>query len=453
MTVNTSPSGPVFDVAPEAERRGNYIRLRTIIWLRWVAVLGQLSALVIAEYIYGIEMMTGPIVMVIGTSILANLIAMFIFPESRRLSERENFFMVLFDLLQLGLLLFLAGGLNNPFSLLIVGPVAVSAGVLNGRSVITLGAITVLIATALTQIHMPMIAPNGMVMRIPSLFIFGTWAAVIIAVLFLGVYVRRIASDANAMSDAFQAAQLALSREQKLTDLGGVVAAAAHELGTPLATIKLTSSELLDDQPDGSDIREDLLLIQDQADRCRDILHSMGRAGKEDRQIKQAPISAIVEEAAQPHAERGKALHIETTGEGDQPEVLRRPEIIHSLRNLIQNAVDFARENVWIGIEWDEEQITLRIQDDGRGYPAAILGRIGEPFMRRRPAQGRTYEGMGLGLFIAKTLLERTGAELEFANGTSLPRSGAVVVVRWPTNRLAIGNGTVRPSLGENTRF
>ena len=453
---------------PEGLRRGNYIRLRTIIWLRWAAVFGQLTALFVAERYYNLRLEVGLFYLVVGASVLANLISMFVFPQNRRLSEQENFFMVLFDLLQLGALLYLAGGLNNPFSILIVGPVAVSAAVLSSRSTIVLGLITLMIATILTQHYYPLRTSEGLVLRIPEIFVFGTWAAVVIAVVFLGVYVRRIAQDANAMSEAFQAAQLALSREQKLTDLGGVIAAAAHELGTPLATIKLTSSELIDEFPEGSELREDIELIATQADRCRDILRSMGRAGKDDLYMRQAPVTAVVQEAASPHADRGKMLHFsENSSDGTfQPEIYRKPEIIHGLRNLVQNAVDFSRANVWVETLWSGDSITIRIQDDGGGYPPSMIGRIGDPFMRRRSnsqtrAHQTAYEGMGLGLFIAKTLLERTGAELNFANGPdasrSAPsgpqRSGALVIVRWSLADIAVDTSTGRTPLGENELF
>ncbi|WP_438990243.1 sensor histidine kinase RegB [Lentibacter sp.] len=461
---NTPQRSPAYP-PPEGLRRGSYIRLRTIIWLRWAAVFGQLAALFVAERYYNMRLEVGLFYLVIGASVLANLIAMFVFPENRRLSERENFFMVLFDLLQLGALLFLAGGLNNPFSVLIVGPVAVSAAVLSTKSTITLGLITVLIASVLSQFYYPLRTDQGYILRIPEIFIFGTWAAVIIAVTFLGVYVRRIALDANAMSEAFQAAQLALSREQKLTDLGGVVAAAAHELGTPLATIKLTSSELLDEFPEGSDLREDIQLIVEQTDRCRDILRSMGRAGKDDIYMRQAPVTAVVQDAASPHTDRGRDIHfLEDSADGTlQPEIYRKPEIIHGLRNLVQNAVDFSRANVWVETIWSAQHITVRIHDDGRGFPPGMIGRIGDPFMRRRTnsqerARKTAYEGMGLGLFIAKTLLERSGAELNFANGPDRSRkgakepqrSGALIIVRWKTTAIAVDTTAGRTPLGVN---
>lgn len=426
--------------------RSNWIRLRTLILLRWVAIIGQLTAIAVAQILFNLQLELGLCYMVVGIAAIGNLVAVFVFPENKRLSETENLAMVLFDLLQLSALLYLTGGLNNPFAILLLAPVTVSANVLSLRSAILIGVIAIGIVTMLARYHLPLITESGGILSIPLIFMFGNWTALVIATIFLSVYSRRISSEMHSMSDALTATQMALAREQKLTDLGGVVAAAAHELGTPLATIKLASSELIEELDDHPDLKEDAALIRGQADRCRDILRDMGRAGKDDLQVRQAPVSTILEEAAEPHLDRGKIVHFEEHTESPdglpQPLVLRKPEMIHGLRNLIQNAVDFAAANVWIEVNWDAEKISIRIVDDGPGYPVDLIGRIGDPFVRRR-RKGATskarpgYEGMGLGLFIAKTLLERTGAELSFANGSDpygarVQKRGAIVKVTWP---------------------
>lgn len=460
------------DISPgvfKSRSRGNWIRLRTLILLRWWAIAGQISALVVAQRLYDLNLEIGLCYLVVGVSVISNLVATFIYPENKRLSERETLLVVLFDMLQLGLMLYLTGGLNNPFSILIVGPVTVSASAISSRSTVFLGLTAILIVSVLAKFHLPLRTDMGFVLRMPHIFLFGNWAAIVIAVVFLGVYSRWIVSEMDAMSNALQATQMALAREQKLTDLGGVVAAAAHELGTPLATIKLASSELAEELEEHEDLRDDALLIREQADRCRDILRSMGRAGKDDLHLRKAPLTAVLEEAAEPHLDRGKTIHFDhghDSGAIDtQPTIYRRPEIIHGLRNLVQNAVDFAAENVWIESGWNDKTLTLRIMDDGRGYSAHVLGRIGEPFMRRRSigADPRRpeYEGMGLGLFIAKTLLERSGATLSFANGSDATdpgrnpahHIGAVVEVIWPRNQIEAENPDSRLPTGQNQPF
>ena len=463
---DSSQTGTGIAVAPRG--RGAWIRLRTLILLRWWAIVGQLSALIVVEQVMNIEVETGLCFLVIGAAIVSNLVAATVFPKTKRLSEAENLAVVLFDLLQLGLLLYLTGGLNNPFSVLIVGPVIVSASSLSSRSTLFLGMTAIVIVTLLARFHLDLRSDAGFVMQMPAIFLFGMWVAIVIGIVFLGVYSRWVVTEMHAMSGALQATQMALAREQKLTDLGGVVAAAAHELGTPLATIKLTSSELASELPEGSDMQSDALLISQQADRCRDILRSMGRAGKDDLHLRSAPFTAVVEEASEPHAGRGKELifdHGALGGEdGGPPVILRRPEVIHGLRNLIQNAVDFAEARVWIETRWAPGRITLRIMDDGPGFPPGLLGRIGDPLIPRRTRNGGAgarrpgYEGMGLGLFIAKTLLERSGADLSFANGSDSfqddsgmnERTGAVVEVIWPRSTLEITEATGGAHLGTN---
>ncbi|WP_091295838.1 sensor histidine kinase RegB [Gemmobacter aquatilis] len=444
--------------APSRETRTDFLRLRTLILLRWAAIIGQITALVAADYSYGIGLPFGLCYLVVGTSVIANLVSVFVFPENTRLTERQVFFTLLFDLTQLAALLLLTGGMTNPFALLIIAPVTISATALDARATLLLGATAIVFVTLLALFGIPMTLPDGAVFTVPPLFGFGFWLAVVIGIAFLGSYTHRVAEEIHAMQDALLATQMALAREQKLTDLGGVVAAAAHELGTPLATIKLVSAELLEELEDQPDLQADAQLIRDQADRCRDILRSMGRAGKDDRLLRQAPLSAVLREAAEPHMGRGKTIHFALLGNDDttpEPTILRQPEIIHGLRNLIQNAVDFARAQVWVEGEWAAGRLQIRIIDDGPGYPPQLIGRIGDPFMRsRKPAPDTAlrpeYEGMGLGLFIAKTLLERTGAELSFANALTenqSERSGAIVEVIWPMARIIAPVG----GLGENT--
>jgi len=436
-------------------RRSNWIRLRTITMVRWIAIVGQITALVVADQYFQLELAYGLCYLAVGVSVIANLVGTLVFPENKLLSETENAGMLLFDLLQLCFLLFLTGGLNNPFSMLIVGPVTISAATLTVRSTITLATVAIVLVVLMLKFHLPLQTAGGSFLSIPDIFLFGNLAGITIAILFSSIYSRRVVSEMSSMSEALAATQMALAREQKLTDLGGVIAAAAHELGTPLATIKLTSAELMEELSEQADLYEDAALIRDQANRCRDILRSMGRAGKDDLQLRQAPLLTLIEEAAEPHLDRGKNLsfseEFSQLSEGEEPTVYRRPEIIHGLRNLIQNAVDFAKSNVWIESDWTADRITVRIMDDGRGYPPHLIGRIGNPFVRERRTEKERrqrpgYEGMGLGLFIAKTLLERTGAELSFANGSdplnpddALVRGrGAIVEVSWPRSHLEV---------------
>ena len=462
----TDSTAALFD----PDQADGWVRLRTLIVLRWVAIAGQIAAIGVSQRLFALDLDLGLCAVAIGLSIIANLISLFVYPENKRLNEREATMMLLFDTAQLGVLLFLTGGIHNPFALLVIAPVTVAATALNLRSTLAIGHAAIVIVSVLAWFHLPLKDRAGEILRLPDIFALGYWLAIVVSIVFIGVYTRRVSSEIKSMSQALLATQMALAREQKLTDLGGVVAAAAHELGTPLATIKLVSSEMASDLPEGSDLSDDAKLISQQADRCRDILRSMGRTGKDDLHLRQALLTAVIEEAAEPHRGRGKEV-IVLTGDGverpeEQPMILRRPELIHGIRNFVQNAVDFATTTVWVEACWGPATISIRVIDDGTGYPPHLLGRIGDPFIRKgrrliRDKKRPEYEGMGLGLFIAKTLLERTGAELNFANGTNPytglarpgERSGAIVEIVWSRVPGSIEAAERTPALGENVHF
>ena len=436
--------------------RSNWMRLRTLVFVRWFAISGQIVTLIVAQYLYGLKLALVPCAIIIGMSVLTNIFALIVFPDNRRLSETETVFTLLFDTLQLSLLLAFTGGLSNPFALLILAPVTIAATVLPTRSTLFLAVCSVVMITIVSLIHLPLKTATGNLMDMPDVFLFGFWVAIVTGIIFISVYTRRVTTEMNSMSEALLATQMALAREQKLTDLGGVVAATAHELGTPLATIKLTSAELMEEMEGSEELYADARLIHEQADRCRDILASMGRAGKDDLHLRSAPWSALVRESAEPHIDRGKDV-LFTFNKNDeldtkQPQTMRKPEVIHGLRNLIQNAVDFSLSNVQIDIGWDQTHVYVKILDDGHGFEPQILNRIGDPFVRSKKrgkliSDRPIYDGMGLGLFIAKTLLERSGARLDFSNGIDKDDlGGAVVLVSWPNKRLVVDN----PILGEN---
>ncbi len=445
--------------------RSDWIRLHTLVMLRWLAVCGQLAAMAVAWRFFDIAVNVVPCVAIVGLSVVANIISGLFYPENRRLTEYEALSVLIFDSCQLAALLYLTGGLSNPFALLMLAPTTIAATALHDLSTGVVGLVTLALVTILAVAYVPLHYLDGTPILMPQILAIGFWLAIVIGVVFLSLYARRVSAELHAMSDALLATQLALAREQTLTDLSGVVAAAAHELGTPLATIMLTSAELVEDLSDRPQLKADAELIREQADRCGDILHSMGRSGKDDLQMRMAPFQAIVEEAAEPHRNRHARVLIEPQpGTGQQPMIRRRPEIIHGLRNLIQNAVDFSRSAVWIELEWTVNELKIRIIDDGPGFPPNTIGRIGDPFMGQRgrveniAIDRRHYKGMGLGLFIAKTLLERSGATLRFGNASDPflleeerpAKCGAEVELVWPRALIEIHRYEL---VGENTLF
>jgi len=457
--------------------RGNWVRLRTLVALRWLAISGQIAAVLIASQFLNLNLRLDLCTLAIAASVLFNIVALATNPANKRLNEVSVTATLLFDVSQLVVLLYFTGGLSNPFSLLLLAPVTISATVLALTSTLLIGGIAIIAITFLAFYNAPLHLMDGTIISPPSLLITGTWASLVIGIVFVAVYARRITVDNLAMSQALSATQMALAREQQLTALGGVVAAAAHELGTPLATIKLVSTELAEELKDHPDLLEDVNLINSQSERCREILQDMGRGGRDDALLRHAPLSAVVSEAAEPHLNRGKNVILRIDGVAmdldlpEQPLIPRYPEIIHGVRNLIQNAVDFADQTVWVDMGWSDSDIWLSVGDDGPGYSPELNGLLGEPYVGKRrrgnPANSARpeYQGMGLGLFIAKTLLERTGAELNFSNAPALDidasdraqtltedasPSGAIVEVFWPRSRLIEISDPTRSPLGRN---
>lgn len=422
------------------------IRGRTLITLRWVAVAGQLAAVLTAALI-GVDL---PVTAALGVIVVAAAFNLYQqLKEPARITDARAFQQLTFDIVQLGALLALTGGTSNPFGLLMLAPVTIGATALPHRAATLLLGLTLCLITAIAIVEQPLhFLPDPLIA--PQLALrTGNLLALLIGGVFFFTYVARVAKDLSATSNALFATQLALQREQRLQHLGGIVAAAAHEMGTPLATMKLVSAELADEisdaLPDRKDLTDDLNLLRTSADRCRDILRSMGAAGKDDLLLHSAPLAEILDEAAAPHRARAGIIDIEL-GDAGALDVRRDPGVIHGLRNLIQNGIDFARNRVEIRAERVDGLLTLTIRDDGPGYPPTLLSRLGEPFLTARRVGAsdhrKGYEGMGLGLFIARTLLERSGARVVMRND-----KGARVDVTWPERGIMANS---RARLGEN---
>ncbi|MDO5657282.1 MAG: ActS/PrrB/RegB family redox-sensitive histidine kinase [Paracoccus sp. (in: a-proteobacteria)] len=427
------------------------IRLDTLILLRWIAVTGQIAA-IIAALLIGVRFALWPTLIVVAVCIGVNLWASRAAPQ--RLTEADVTAQLVFDLLQISVLVWLTGGLSNPFALLVLAPVTIAATALSGRRTALIGVATVVLIS-IAGLAAPELILDGRPLVMPRLLEFAHWLAIVIGVAFFAIYAQRVSSQLAIRQNALFATRLALAREQKLQQLGGIVAAAAHEMGTPLATIKLVASELRDELdealPERHDLAQDLVLLLQSADRCRDIMRSMGQAGKDDLLLQAAPLETVLSEAAQPHAQRGKTVRIALTAtDGSRHPVIRRdPGVIHGLRNLIQNAVDFSRAQVDITAEWDAARLIVTIRDDGSGFPPHLVGRGAQslplPALGAHGADLRAgYEGMGLGLFIAQTLLEGSGAVMELRNADD---GGAVVRLVWPIERIKADD---RQAFGEN---
>ncbi|MDE2227693.1 MAG: ActS/PrrB/RegB family redox-sensitive histidine kinase [Alphaproteobacteria bacterium] len=414
------------------------VSLRMLVLIRWVAVIGQGAALLVAHYALGFALPLEAALGVVAVSALLNVVAWLSNRAAARLGNREAAIYLAFDTLQLGVLLFLTGGLQNPFAMLMLVPVTVSATILNRRTVAGLSALTVAAITALALAHLPLPARPGSMIEPAPIYVLGMWVALVSSSLFITGYNWFVAEEARRMRDAYAATQLALAREQRVAAVGALAAAAAHQLGSPLATIAVVAKELVRDLPKNSPIAEDAQLLLSQSERCRTILAELGRAREgEAMPFNRVPFSAIVQSAGEPHLRAGMRIVHDTVAGRDpaggaiaEPPVPRTPEIVHGLGNLIGNAIEFAGSEVTVTTSWSEDTVAVDIVDDGPGFPPTMLGRIGEPYVSVRAGNGAH---MGLGIFIAQSLLERTGARLSFANN---PDSGAHVVVEWRRTQL-----------------
>ena len=426
------------------------IRLDTLVRLRWLAVGGQALALVIVYWGFGFALPIWPALAIVAVTATTNFALRLRKPRIQRVEDREAGVILGFDIIQLALLLYLTGGLANPFSELFLAPVLISATALKPRTTLTLGILVVILATVISNVHHPLPWSANSAFMPPRLFIVGMWASVLVSVAFIGGYAWAVAKETRQLSDALAETELVLAREQHLSALDGLAAAAAHELGTPLATIAIVAREMERDLPADSPHCGDVKLLREQSERCRTILRTLTTLDSGDAPIDRMPLTHLLDEVINPHRPFGIQIDVETPdGKSGEPVVLRNPAILYGLGNIVENAVDYAREQVKVVALWNKNEVTILVIDDGPGFAPEVINRIGEPYVTNRARRNVEEEdgqgGLGLGFFIAKTFLERTGALLSLENRV-YPHTGAVVRIRW--SREAFEHNLGRESAG-----
>ncbi|HEY0235319.1 MAG TPA: ActS/PrrB/RegB family redox-sensitive histidine kinase [Afipia sp.] len=439
------------DIAqPGFQHSHRAVRLDTILRFRWLAALGQLVAIFIVAQGLDFEVPVIPCLTVVGISAALNLTLQTVFNPIHRLEPPFAALLLAINIAELAALLFLTGGLQNPFSFLFLAPVLISATALPTRYTIALGLLAAACALVLGFFHLPLPWDNDDPLVLPRTYMIGVWLSIVLALGVTSLYAFQVTEESRKLSDALAATELVLTREQHLTQLDGLAAAAAHELGTPLSTIFLISRELeklaqganvgaqarapaLDEQVIG-----DLRTLREQAQRCRDILSKITQLSSSGAPFDRMPLSILIEESVAPHRDFGIAIKVRIAVTGSaEPVGLRNPAILYGVGNILENAVDFANAAVEVNAWWNDERVEIVISDDGPGIPPDLLKRIGEPYLsRRRPGEEGPGEhrGLGLGVFIARTLLERTGAKVLFSNRV-FPDHGAVVSIVWPRER------------------
>ena len=451
------PYGPASELSLAHERRYG-VRVATLSNIRWVAIAGQFITVLFVHFGLGFDLKLVPSLAVILVSIWFNIIAIAFLPANARLSERTALGWLLFDATSLAVLLALSGGLSNPFCILFLATTTIASAALTTTSARIAMLVCAVLIVLVDLFHVPLVRDTGEVISLPVIFRIGFGVALLVGIAFVSGYIGRIAEDTFRMSQALSATQLALSREQQLSSLGAMAAAAAHELGTPLATIALTAREMERELPEGGDEEGDLALIREQTARCRDILAEFAEIQRRDlTQFNKAPLLTVLEEARTPFQRSDKEVIFTVNGDlvhdiaPMTPEIDRAPEVIQGLRNIIQNALDFAHTCVSIHCRIDEERIEVRIEDDGAGFPSELLGRLGEPFVTSRSSRKGVeagYEGMGLGIFIAKTLLERRGVAISFFNrrARAEKNGGATVQLIWQRGEIPVNPSATGPA-------
>lgn len=413
------------------------LRLDTLVKLRWLAVAGQSAAILVTHFGLGFPVPLGWCFLVIAVSAWLNVALRIRYPVSTRMGDNAAALLLAYDIVQLSALLYLTGGLQNPFAILLLAPVLISATTLPPRLTAALGALTVVLSALLVIFHQPLPWFAGDTLNLPATYVAGIWLATLLGVAFTGVYAWRVAKEARDLARALAATELVLAREQHLSQLDGLAAAAAHELGTPLATIALVARELDKATPRDAPQADDIALLRDQVARCRDILGKLSSLDNNEVDLLSTlTLQQLVEEIVEPLRSFDVAIEVAYAGDGDAPRCRRNPGTVYGLENLVENAVDFAASRVAILGRWSATEVEIEVRDDGPGFAPDVLMRLGDPYLRsradgRRAKSGEDGGGLGLGLFIAKTLLERTGASLDIAN-VGGPGTGAIVRVAWP---------------------
>ncbi len=406
------------------------LRRSTLVSLRWMAIFGQSSAILFTYFILKMEVLLWPAFILIAFSALLNLFIMSRVPLDRRISNNEAGVQLLFDVVQLSALLYLTGGLQNPFALLLLAPVVVAAKTLDRLVFAVLSGSVAIFSGLLLFYHKPLPWLGNDELNLPLAYQLGVWLAILVGMFFTSFYTWKAISQTRRMTEALATTDAILAHEIKLSALGGLAAAAAHKLGTPLSTIQLVAKEMQNTAKD-DEMRDDAALIVEQSQRCRAILQELSTRGDAgDIVHDRLTIEELIREITEPFMEFDKEIITNLQDAKEMPVIQRHPEFVYGLTNIVENAVDFAKSRVELNCSWTDKAITLVVLDDGPGFSTSLLDKMGEPYISYRPNKEQTGGGLGLGVFIATTLIKRVGGHIKFSNRENT--GGACVKMCWP---------------------
>jgi two-component system sensor histidine kinase RegB len=407
---------------------------KTLVILRYIAIFGQFIAI---NLVYNYLNLDFPIIeshIIIFIGLLTNLYLQFKFKHNQLKDFYASLFLI-YDLLQLSILLYLTGGILNPFSFLLIIPAIVSSTFLSTGTTIILGGTTSILLFLLTYFYLPL---PGLEMEFSfsSFYKSGILIGILIGLIFLSYFGIRFARESAKISKALNKLQQVMAKEYELESLGGQAAAAAHSLGTPLATISVVATELKKEIGDNKNYSKDIDLLISQTERCSQILKKISKKQiKEDQFISSIKLENLLDEIINSFQETSsKKISLISDNDKNKINTQRSPEIIYGLRNFIGNAVKFSKSKVNVILKSDEKNIEIIINDDGPGFPEDIKTILGEPYIKSKSEEVNLNSGLGLGTFLGKTLLERQFANLFFSQDKKL--GGASVIISWRVNNI-----------------
>ena len=408
---------------------------KTLVTLRWIALVGQYLTISIVYFFFKFELPFFYCSLVIFVGIITNIYLQFKF-EKKQLHNFVSTVFLFYDLLQLSFLLYLTGGITNPFSILLIVPAIVSSTFLNLRSTVTLSIITIVILIVLTIYNLPLPHYGELHFHVPDTYLFALPIAIIITLIFLSYFGTRFGIESRKRNEALNKLELILAKEHELESIGVQAAAAAHSLGTPLSTITVVAKELEKEIGNNSKYSKDINLLLTQTKRCGDILKKLSQDTlEEDNFIEDIKFDELLNNIARSFREiSNKKLLVILDKNEINPTIERTLEINYGLRNFIGNAVKYSKSYVEISLESNTKITKVKVCDDGPGFPSDVRSKLGEPYIRSEDNKISSKSGLGLGTFIGKTLLERMKAKVIFDRCPKT--SGALVTIQWQTNSL-----------------
>ena len=407
----------------------------TLTILRYIAIIGQFIAINIVYFYLSLPFPIELSYLIILLGLLTNIYLQFGI-KINQLKDLYAAIFLIYDLIQLSFLLYLTGGIFNPFSFLLIIPAIVSSTFLSMGTTIILGFVTSLLLLVISFFYLPLPGEDMNLLHFPDFYKIGIIISILIGLMFLSYFGIRFAGETKKRSEALNKLQEVIAKEYELESLGGQAAAAAHSLGTPLATIAVVAKELKKEIGDNKDISKDIDLLISQTKRCSEILKKISKKQiEEDIFLSSIKLEDLLEEIIDSFKETSsKKIDLILDDDNNKINIERTPEIIYGLRNFIGNAVKFSKSKVKIILNSDPNKIEIKINDDGPGIPDDIIKKIGEPYIKSKSIELSSNSGLGLGTFLGKTLLERQGANLSFRRNNDL--GGALVIIRWDPKKL-----------------